>query len=376
MPLTLRALNRATLARQLLLERQRLDVADAVRRVGPIQAQEPASPYLALWNRVRDFDPSALDAAFAAGTVVKASLFRITLHAVHADDYPLFHDAVAPALRAVRQRANRFTTTAPSPEAVDAILPELLAFATTPRSRSELDTWLAARLGHPDTAGMWALRAHAPMLHVATGGPWSFGLRPAYVAAPGRIRDDQGVRSLAVVVTRYLEAFGPASLADIAQFTKLSRTAIREAIRELGAALTMREGPAGAELVDLPDHPLPAKDTAAPPRLLPMWDSLLLAYADRSRVIPPAYRKAVIRSNGDVLPTLLVDGEVAGVWRAFPDGIEATAFHRLDDETWQGLTDEARALRGFLGKREPLVYGRYRRWWAALPATEVRVLAD
>ena len=134
------------------------------------------------------------------------------------------------------------------------------------------------------------------------------------------------------------------------------------------------EGPDGSELFDVPGGLLPPEETPAPPRLMAMWDSILLAYADRSRVIPPDYRRLVIRNNGDVLPTLLVDGYVAGVWRPVEDGIEATAFHRLSDEAWDGLEAEARALVAFLADREPAVYRRYAHWWTALPSAEVRVL--
>jgi hypothetical protein len=105
-----------------------------------------------------------------------------------------------------------------------------------------------------------------------------------------------------------------------------------------------------------------------------MWDSVLLAYADRSRVIPPDYRRLFIHQNGDVLPTLLVDGYVAGVWRPAEGGIEATAFHRLSKEAWRGLEEEASALIAFLADRDPTVYRRYAHWWAKLPSAEVRLL--
>ena len=105
-----------------------------------------------------------------------------------------------------------------------------------------------------------------------------------------------------------------------------------------------------------------------------MWDSVLLAYKDRSRIIPPDYRRQVIRSNGDVLPTLLVDGYVAGVWRPIDGVIEATSFEPLPDDAWAGLEEEARALLTFLGTRDPAIYRRYWRWWADLPAAEVRRL--
>ena len=105
-----------------------------------------------------------------------------------------------------------------------------------------------------------------------------------------------------------------------------------------------------------------------------MWDSVLLAYADRSRVIPTDYRTLVTRKNGDVLPTLLVDGYVAGVWRPVEGGIEATAFEPLTDEDWAGLAAEAAALVAFLADREPGIYARYARWWDGLPAHDVRML--
>lgn len=105
-----------------------------------------------------------------------------------------------------------------------------------------------------------------------------------------------------------------------------------------------------------------------------MWDSILLAYADRGRAIPPAYRRAVIRNNGDVLPTLLVDGYVAGVWRPVDGGIEATAFHELAPAVWDGLAAEARSLTALLADRDPRPYSRYDHWWAKLSGAQVRVL--
>src|SRR5689334_14465977 len=132
--------------------------------------------------------------------------------------------------------------------------------------------------------------------------------------------------------------------------------------------------PGGSVLFDVPGAPLPGEDTPCPPRLMAMWDSVLLAYADRSRVIPPAYRALVIRRNGDVLPTLLVDGHVAGVWRPAGGGIEATAFRELTERAWQELAEEARALVSFLAARDPAVYRRFAHWWKELPAAEVRFL--
>lgn len=373
-PLTARRLNRATLARQLLLGRERLDVAEAVRRVVALQAQEAASPYLALWNRLDRFDPAGLDAAFADRAVVKATLMRITLHAVHAEDYPAFHAAMVSSLRASRLHDRRYTSTGLSIADADAVLPEVLEFAAQPRTKAEVEELLEMRLGEPRPRLWWALRTFAPLLHSPTGGPWSFGPRSSFVAAPVQLPAERRDESVQRLVRRYLEGFGPASVQDVAQFSLLTRPVVRDALQAMAGDLEQLEGPDGAALFDVPGAPLPAEDTPAPPRLLPMWDSTLLAYADRSRVIPPDYRRLVARNNGDVLPTLLVDGSVAGVWRPVETGIEATAFHRLPDEAWSGLAAEANALVRFLAGRDPAVYRRYAHWWPRLPSGDVRVL--
>jgi hypothetical protein len=125
---------------------------------------------------------------------------------------------------------------------------------------------------------------------------------------------------------------------------------------------------------DVPDAPLPAEDEPAPPRLMAMWDSCLLAYADRSRTVPPDYRSTIVRRNGDVLPTVLVDGYVAGVWRPLEGAIEVTSFSELPDETWDGLAAEADALAAFLAGRDAAIYRRYLHWWEEMPGREVRVL--
>jgi hypothetical protein len=374
MRLSARRLNRATLGRQLLLAREPLDVAAAVRRVAALQAQEAASPYLGLWNRLAGFDPADLDAAFADRTVVKATLIRLTLHVVHVEDYPAFHNAMVPSLRASRLHDRRFTTSGLTIADADALLPHLLEFATRPRTKAEVEDLLEARLGDRNPRAWWALRTFAPLWHAPAGGPWSFGPRSSFVAAAVQLPPERWEASVRWLLRRYLEAFGPASVADFAQFTMLTRAVARDALGALAGELERLEGPDGSELFDVPGAPLPAEDTPAPPRLLPMWDSILLAYLDRSRVVPPDYRRLVTRNNGDVLPTLLVDGHVAGVWRPVEGGIEATAFHRLPGEAWAGLAAEAGALTAFLAGRDPKIYRRYGHWWAKLPGAEVRLL--
>jgi hypothetical protein len=374
-PLTARRLNRATLARQMLLRREPLDAVAAVHRVVALQAQEPASPYLALWNRVEGFDATDLQGAFTHQAVVKAQLLRITLHAVDVADYPAFHRAMSPSLRAARLHDRRFTRTGLSSADADALTPEVLAYAATPRTNAEAEAWLDERLGPTEKPGVWwAFRQFAPIVHAPTGGPWSFGPRPAYVAARARPDGIDEGTAVATLVRRYLEGFGPASIQDIAQFSTIYRPPIKRAIESLGDGVVRLEGPGGEELYDVPGGMLPPEDSPAPPRLLPMWDSVLLAYKDRSRIVPDDYRKQVMRSNGDVLPTLLVDGQVAGVWRPLDGAIEASAFHPLADEAWARLDKEARSMVAFLADREPTVYRRYGRWWADLPAVEVRLI--
>lgn len=377
MRLTARQLNRGTLARQMLLRREPASVVEAVRRVVALQAQEPASPYLALWNRVEDLDPAAVDRAFRDGLIVKATLMRVTLHAVDATDYPAFHAAMQPTLRAARLNDRRFKRTGLTSSDADAMLPEVLDFADRPRTNAEAEAWLDERLGQTPRPGIWwAYRQYGPFVHAATGGPWAFGLRPSYIAARNHRWPGEPGEAIGRLALRYLEGFGPATVQDFGQFGMIYRSVARDAFRSLvadGSVVTL-EGPNGTELFDVRDGLLTPEDAAATPRLLPMWDSILLAYADRSRVIPPDVRRLVIRSNGDVLPTLLVDGYVAGVWRPVDAGIEVTAFHPLADEAWDGLATEAGRLLGFLDSREPSVYRRYARWWIDLPSAEVRVL--
>jgi len=375
MRLTDRQLNRASLGRQLLLGRKTMDVVDAVHRVVALQAQEPASPYVALWNRLAQFDAAELDRAFAEQAVLKAQLMRLTLHAVDARDYPDFYQAMRISLRAARLNDRRFTRTGLSSADADALMPEVLEFGSRPRTNAEAEAWLDERLGVTAKPGVWwALRQYGPFWHHPTGGAWSFGARPSYVAAGREVEARDPATSMQWLARRYLEGFGPATVQDLAQFSTIYRPPARVALAALGEELVKLEGPNGAQLFDLRGALLPDEDTPAPPRLMAMWDSLLLAYVDRSRVIPPDYRKLVMRSNGDVLPAILVDGYVAGVWRPSPAGIEIAAFQKLARKDWTELEAEARAMVAFLAGRDPDVYRRYAHWWRTLPSREVRVV--
>ena len=399
MRLTARRLNRATLARQLLLEREALPVTDAVRRLVALQAQEPASPYVALWYRVRGFRPDDLAHAFRGYAVVKAPLMRITLHAVAAEDRAEFHRAMTPTLRAAGLNDRRFRDSGLSDADADALVPHLLAFARRPRRRAEIEAALTEHLGREQPPGVWrALRSVAPLVHAASDEPWSFGRTPVFVAAPdaheaarspggdavdaaaagGEPREAaapaDATAAAARLAWRYLAAFGPATKQDFAQFALLRQSEVGPAFAVLAGRLVVREGPGGARLYDVPDAPLPEDDAPAPPRLLGMWDNVLLAYKDRARVIPPAYRTRVIRRNGDVLPTVLVDGHVAGVWRTVDGAVEVTAFEKLSDDAWDGIEREASGLLALIAGRDDAVYGRYGHWWSRIEAAQVRAV--
>lgn len=371
-------LNRTTLERQLLLRREPIDVVDAVARVVALQAQSSASPYLALWARVDRFDPADLDAAFAAGTVVKASLMRVTLHAVARLNYPSFYKAMETTLRAARLVDPSRISVGSSNVHPDELVNLVVQFAAEPRTDAELQDRLEQIIGVRDR-GLWrAVRTFAPLHHVPDGGPWSFARSSNFVAAPTYSAGPHGTRPPATsqLLLRYLQGFGPASVRDCVQFTMLRQPVVRAAIADLGELVVDHVGPDGEQLLDVADGRITPADTDAPPRLLGMWDSTLLAYADRARMLRADHRSWVIRRNGDVLPTLLIDGHVAGVWRAVLGGIEVAAFDRLDRKAWDIIAEEAAGLRALLADREPQVYSRYGHWWnKGLPVTDQRVLA-
>ncbi|MET7987735.1 winged helix DNA-binding domain-containing protein [Streptomyces sp. NPDC005281] len=377
MTLTERQLTLATLDRQLLLRRRRLDVAEAVRLVCAVQAQAPASPYVALWNRVEDFAPEELDAAFADRRIVKATLMRITLHAVHADDYAPYHAAMVRSLRASRLYDGRYTSTELTEDDADGLLTRLAEFLARPHAGADVEREVTAGFGEQGRRVWWALRTYAPIQHTPTGGPWSFRLPNTYLASsvdPEAETQDAaaGVRRL---LLDHLRAFGPASVQDFARFTLLGRPVITQALSELGDQVVRVPGPGRAVLYDLPGATVPAEDTPAPPRLLPMWDSTLLAHALPGRVMPQDYRPLVVRRNGDMLPTLLVDGRVAGVWRGLDGGLELTAFHKLGKAAWRGLTEEAEKLAALLAERDPAPYSRHNHWWdKGIPGAETRTV--
>ena len=382
--LSARELNRATLARQLLLARADLDVPTAVRRVFALQAQHPPNVHLGLWSRLADLDLAAVDEALVAQDVVRASLLRLTLHVVSVDDHATVRTAMQPSLRASRVNDRRFRATSMVPADTDELQDELLALAARPVGRADVEAWLAGRVADEDVPwAFWALRTYAPWVTAPLAGrPWSFHPTPRYVAPLATLSSrlveegsDEHLDAVAAVVRRVLAALGPATRGDVASFTMLRQRVLRPALARLDGELVTHRGPSGETLLDVPDGVLPDGDTPAPPRLLPMWDSALAASEDRARTLPPAHRPHVVRRNGDVLPTLLVDGTVAGVWRVTGGGVELHALEPVDDGAWTVLVEEARGLLAALGGRPRPFHARHDRWFDDLPADRTVVVA-
>ncbi|MFL5736015.1 MAG: winged helix DNA-binding domain-containing protein [Actinomycetota bacterium] len=342
--LTLRELNRATLARQLLLERQKMPVVRAVERVAGLQAQWPPAPFVGLWSRIEGFRYPALERALVERRVVKATLMRATLHLVSRRDYPTFLSAVhggdAPLLR---------------PDAVaygERVTPAVRAFlANGPRSRTEVFEFLEESHGldphHPTPWGLWfAIRTRAHVVHAPESALWNAGSRMRFVALEEMALPDAGSARVELV-RRYLAAFGPATRADVADWSGLRVRDFADAVEALEPLRRFRNED-GKELLDLPRAPLPAGDVSAPARFLPKWDSLLLGHKDRRRVMTDEIRKAVIATNGDVAQTFLVDGVVAGTWSLRGDRIRLEPFGPVPQRAARELREEAARLEAFV----------------------------
>jgi hypothetical protein len=304
--LTLKELNRATLARQLLLERRRMGVLPAIERLAGLQAQWPPSPYIGLWSRLQGFKRDALERAVRAGQVVKPTVMRGTLHLITSRDYPLFWWALTdmPTWYDATHLAH-----------AESSLARMRSVAEqAPLTHADAIALLVAD-GHEEVEArriFHALRRRAHLLHTRESALWNG--RPSAVFHPHDEPEPMDVLAArAALVRRYLLAFGPSSRADIADWSGLRVADFAPALDALEPLRRFRDE-RGRELLDIPRAPLPSADTPAPVRFLPKWDNTLLAHADRTRVLPEELRKIVIGKNGDVTQTFLVDGIVAGSW--------------------------------------------------------------
>lgn len=333
--LTQRELNRATLARQLLLKRVRLGVVPALERVAGLQSQLAATAYVGLWTRLEGFRPQALDRALLGGRAVRGLLMRGTVHTVSAGDFALFGEALAgdppgwvtPELEAIAEQ----------------VAEPLREFCSEPRTRTEVLAWLEDRgVSNDGGNGIWyAIRLRSRIAHSAESSRWRAPIHnPTFVALEHDEEDGEAAR--AALVRRYLAAFGPATRAEISGWSGLK---VGRFAHLLDGLVRLRDD-RGRELLDLPRAPRPAADTPAPVRLLPKFDNVLI---DRQRVLPEAYRKLVVRKNADVLPTFTVDGYVAGVWRVEKRRVVTEPFEPLPRAARGELADEAALLERWLG---------------------------
>jgi hypothetical protein len=335
--LTLRELNRATLARQLLLERKRLSPATVVERMVGMQAQWPSAPFIGIWTRTTGFRRAALERELARGTVVKATVIRQTLHLVTPRDYALLRAAMSetnfPWETAV---AKRF---AQSVRALAATAPVTMAEGIAHLEREHGLRGIEARRA-------WrAARIRAHLVHHHETALWKARPEGRYVAIDEPEAHDP-TEARAEILRRYLAAFGPASRRDIVQWSMMHVPEIQRSLDLLELRRFRDEH--GRELLDVPRGALPDAETPAPVRFLPKWDNVLLAFADRTRVLPEEHRKRVIGMNGDVAQTFLVDGFVAGTWRVEKGRVVAERFASLSSAARRELDEEAERLEAFL----------------------------
>lgn len=312
--LTDRELNRATLARQLLLERQPLPVSDAIERLIGMQAQVPMDPYVGLWSRLDGFDPSGLADLLTSRRAVRASLMRATIHLVTARDMVTLRPLMEPVIQRMFWTGSPFgrALRGVDTEALVATVRELIE--ERPKSRAELRPMLAERWPGYDGDALSAIGYLLPVIQVPPRGVWGKSGQATWTTAEcwlGRPLDEDP--SIDALVVRYLAGYGPAAVMDIQAWCGLTK--LKEVVERLRPDLRVYRDEAGRELFDVPDAPLPGADMPAPVRFLPDYDNVLLGYKDRRRMIGVEPRR---RLNSDILgnvSTFLADGFVAGRWK-------------------------------------------------------------
>jgi hypothetical protein len=336
--LTLRELNRATLARQLLLRRVRRSPTEVIEHLVGMQAQSPPAPYVGIWTRTAGFRCESLERELANGAVIKATLMRQTLHLVTLHDYAVFRAAFSETNHQDKMPISR------------QLAPSVRALAERgPVTMSEAMAYVEREHGLKGAAARRAwrgARVSAHVVHHHESSMWRSRPERRFVAIEEPAALDP-TEARAEMLRRYLEAFGPSSRRDIIAWAMMLVPETQRALDRLEPLLRFRDE-AGRELLDVGGAPLPHPDTPAPVRFLPKWDNVLLAWSDRTRVLPEAHRKAVIKTNGDVAQTFLVDGFVAGTWRAEGGRVVTESFSPLPTAVRREVADEADCLTAFL----------------------------
>jgi winged helix DNA-binding protein len=340
------ALNRAALARQSLLERADRPALDMIRQLVGLQAQAANPPYIGLWTRLTGFAHDDLTGLLYDRTAVRSSVLRGTQHIVTAADFPWLRPLMQPSLNRGRQAAFGRSTEGVDLHELAAVGRDLLRGRTLTRPR--LRDLLAERWPGRDAEALaWSVQLLVPVVHEPPSGTWGrggatpFTLAEEWLGVPmeTRPRVDELVR-------RYLAAFGPASVRDLQMWSGLRR--LDADVERLRPELRVFRDEAGNELFDLPDAVLPDPKTPAPPRFLPDFDNLIIAYADRTRLMTAEYRRRIC-VGALVAPTVLVDGSVRGTWKIEKSKDTAVLaielFEPVPDHT--ALEEEGRRLLAF-----------------------------
>jgi Winged helix DNA-binding domain len=340
--LTERELNRALLARQLLLERAELSVPKALERVGGLQTQDSKSGYIGLWSRLAGFNRDDLTRALERKSAVQATLMRITIHTVSARDYPLLTEGVRTLRRESWKKGHARHVDAKKMPAIAKRVRRV--FEEGPRWRREVLEELGLASAQWNGVGMWV-----DLVRVPPSGTWERPRADLYATAESWLGPSQGLEGEGreLLLRRYLGGFGPASLKDAANWAGLPPKALAPAAKSLKLRRFRDEG--GSELLDLPRAPLPGAETPAPPRFLPTWDATLLAHARRTQILPERHRPKVFNTKTPhSLNTFLVDGQVAGTWRFEKGRVKIEPFERLAASVRKELAAEADRLADFL----------------------------
>lgn len=308
--LTRAELTAALAARQLLVERRRIAPAEAISRLTPLQGQHPPAPYIALAARLEGFRRDHLEAAIAARSVVKTTIMRLTLHLAAAGEYPAF----AQLTRQSRMRGWRKQYAHLDEHRVAAELGEWLG---EPRTNAEIREHVLSSyegVAHDLWTPVIFARTLLALVQLPPSGFWQDRRRPAFVVDSRPLPEP--AEAAALVLSRYLAAFGPASRRDVAAWAGVAQRDFAEAFARLPTVSYRDEN--NTELFDLPQAPMPPASTRLPVRLLAQWDQPLLAYADRERIIPLELQALKLTMSGD--PTVTVDGRVAASWRVEREG--------------------------------------------------------
>jgi len=340
--LTQPELNRALLARQLLLERVRLPIPRALERMCGLQDQYAPSGYIGLWTRLDGFHRADLTHALERRAVIQATLMRATIHLVSRRDFWPITTAIDEPLREWWFRATKRRPEEDRLRAIDARGRSLLAHG--PKRKKEILESLGISASDFVGVGFWT-----PLVRVPPSGTWEnrradlYGLAEEWVGP----RDSTADEGRALLIRRYHAAFGPASRSDVATFTGLPLTTIDEVTERL--PLRTFETDNGDKLLDVRGAPLPPADISAPVRFLPTFDATMLVHARRTQILPERYRPLIFSTKTpQSIGTFLVDGQVAGTWRSEGGRVTPSPFEPLPRTVRREVEQEAAALAAFI----------------------------